>query len=62
MKYKTDEERREADRKRKREWARRNKSNVIVKTYSELTENMTEEEYRGFREKRNNQLKNWRQK
>lgn len=50
IKYKTDEERREARLAQKREWARKNRK---VFTYRERISKMTPEEYRVFLDKHN---------
>jgi hypothetical protein len=57
MKYTTPEEKLEADRKRKREWARMNKDKVNKLTYAERVAKMTMEEYVAFLKRRNIQQK-----
>ena len=61
MKYTTAEEKLEADRKRKRDWARRNKDIVKRKTYRELIDHMTMEEYVAFLKRQNESTKRWRE-
>ena len=56
-----EEEKLERDRKRKREWARRNKDTVKRKTYSELTSQMSMPEYIAFLEKEKIRARKWRE-
>lgn len=61
MKYTTPEEKLEADRKRKREWARRNKDKLKRQTYSEMISKMTMEEYVAYLTKKAKSSKKWRE-
>uniref|UniRef100_A0A6C0JW93 Uncharacterized protein n=1 Tax=viral metagenome TaxID=1070528 RepID=A0A6C0JW93_9ZZZZ len=58
----TPEEKLERTRKRKREWARRNKDTVKRKTYSERTAGMSMPEYIAFLEKQKERTQRWRDK
>lgn len=60
MKYATPEERLEADRKRKREWARRNRKNKPSETYIERVSKMTEDEYSSFLKRQQEYNRKWR--
>ena len=57
-----EEEKLERTRKRKREWARRNKDTVKRKTYSERTSGMSMPEYIAFLEKQKDHSQRWRDK
>lgn len=60
-KYNTPEEKLEADRRRKREWARRNKDNVIRLSYDEIIAKMTEEEYVSFLKRKSENQRKYRE-
>jgi len=53
IKYKTEEERREARLAQKREWAKRNKDKRVYQTYQERIANMTPQQYREYLDKNN---------
>lgn len=57
-KYNTPEEKLEADRRRKREWARKNR---IIPTYAEMIAKMTTDEYKAFLKKRAERQRKYRQ-